>query len=72
MTTLGFSLPEQAHVQLEVFDMLGRRIALVVDGALNAGVHEVQFDAGLLPSGAYLYRLTTPAGSFVKQMLLLK
>ena len=71
-TTIGFSLPEAATVRLTVYDLLGRRVALLVDGNLAAGKHEVRFDASNLPSGQYLYRLTTPKGDFTKLMMLLK
>ena len=71
-TAIRFALPEVAHVSLEVYNALGQRVATLVDGSYAAGNHEVQFDAGGLPSGTYLYRLQTPAGSFSKTMLLLK
>ena len=45
---------------------------MLVDGMRPAGRHEVAFGADDLASGTYLYRLETPAGSFVQTMLLLK
>ena len=71
-TTIRFTVPEPATVHLAVYDLLGRRVALLVDGSLNAGAHEVPFDASGLPSGTYLYRLETSGGSFTKRMTLLK
>ncbi len=71
-TTIKFSLPEAANVQLVVYDLLGRHVATLVDGGLNAGHHEVRFQANNLPSGMYFYSLVTPETSFVKQMMLLK
>ena len=71
-TTIAFSMPEAAAVRLSVYDLLGRRVALLVDGNLSAGKHEVRFDATNLPSGQYLYRLSTPQGEFTKLMMLLK
>ena len=71
-TTIAFSMPEAAAVRLTVYDLLGRRVALLVDGNLAAGRHEVRFDAANLPSGQYLYRLSTPKGDFTKLMMLLK
>ncbi len=71
-TAIRFALPESAHVSLVVYNALGQTVAKLVDGGYPAGHHEVQFDAGNLPSGTYLYRLETPAGSFTKTMLLLK
>lgn len=53
--TLEFSRTEQVHVA--VYDMLGREMAVVVDGVQPADRHGVQFDARSLPSGVYLYRM---------------
>ncbi len=71
-TTIRFSVPEASVVMLAVYDVLGREVRVLVDGVREAGVHEVVFEAGDLPSGTYLYRLETPQGSFVKTMLLVK
>ncbi len=71
-TTIAFSIPEQANVKLEIYNVLGRQVRTLVSGQVAAGQHEVAFEAGNLPSGTYFYRLVTPAGTFVKQMILLK
>ncbi len=57
-TTLRFSLDEAApDVRLAVYDVLGREVAVLVDGELDAGMHEVVLDGRDLPNGAYAYRL---------------
>ena len=71
-TTIRFSVPESAQVRLVVHDVLGRQVRVLVDGTRVAGTHEVVFDASDLPSGTYLVRLTTPQGSFVQMMQLVK
>ncbi|MFB3130904.1 MAG: T9SS type A sorting domain-containing protein, partial [Rhodothermales bacterium] len=71
-TTIRFSVPESAQVKLAVYDVLGREVRVLVDGTREAGRHEVVFDASGLPSGTYLVRLVTPAGSFVQTMQLMK
>ncbi|MEM1127268.1 MAG: T9SS type A sorting domain-containing protein [Bacteroidota bacterium] len=71
-TTISFDLPDTAPVTLKVYDLMGREVITLVDGVMDAGVHEVYFDAGTLASGTYLYRLTTPQQAFVKQMMLVK
>ena len=71
-TIIRFNVPEPANVHLAVYDLLGRRVALLIDASLNTGTHEVLFDASNLSSGTYLYRLETPGGSFTKRMTLLK
>lgn len=71
-TTIRFSLAEKAQVQLVVYDMLGRAVERLIDGGLAAGLHEVSFNAGNLPSGTYLYKLETPHRTFTQTMVLLK
>ncbi|MDA1028917.1 MAG: T9SS type A sorting domain-containing protein [Bacteroidetes bacterium] len=61
-----------AQVTLAVYDLLGRRVAMLVNGVLDAGKHTARFDASELPSGGYIYRLTTPNGEFTKMMMLMK
>jgi hypothetical protein len=56
-TTIEYALPEPTHVVLEVFDILGRRIARLVDQERPAGRHRVRLDASDWTSGTYLYRL---------------
>lgn len=71
-TTIRFSIPEQSHVALTVYDLLGRKIAVLIDDDLSAGKYQHVFDASSIPSGVYLYQLR--AGEFVetKQLMLLK
>ncbi len=72
VTTIGFSLPEAARVQLEVYNMLGQKIKTIAEGSYEAGRHEVSFDAGDMATGTYIYRIR--AGSFTDsgQMMLIK
>jgi len=71
-TTIRYALPQQSRVTLSVYNTLGQLVATLVDGAQEAGSHEVKFDGTALASGVYFYRLQ--AGSFVqtKGLLLLK
>ena len=71
-TTIAYELPQASHVTVTVYDMLGRQVSVVVDGTLEAGFHEVRFDASGLSSGLYHYRLK--AGRFVetRSMVLIK
>ncbi|CAN5608364.1 hypothetical protein BH23BAC4_BH23BAC4_09130 [soil metagenome] len=59
--TIHFELAESAQVRLEVFDLLGRRVATLVDGPTSSGSQSVTFDTSGLPSGVYVYRLTSGA-----------
>ena len=63
-TSIEFGIPESADVKLEVLNMLGQRVALLVDENRSAGMYTVNFDASSLSSGMYLYRLQ--AGNFVQ------
>lgn len=56
-STLTYALPEAGTAQLEVYDLLGRRVAVLADGEHEAGVHTATLDARLLASGSYVCRL---------------
>ena len=56
-TTLQFSLPEPADVRGEVFDILGRRLATLVDERKSAGIYQLHWQAGTVASGTYFIRL---------------
>lgn len=72
-TNISFSLPNAANVNLTVYNLLGQKVATLINGkTMTSGPHAVAFDAGSLSSGVYIYRLE--AGSFVsnKRMTLIK
>lgn len=71
-TTIEFALPKAEAVRLAVYDLLGRQVAVLVDGPLTAGTHRVLFDASTFASGMYLYRLEMPNHTLVKKMILVK
>jgi len=71
-TTIKFGLPEQTFVQLDVYNLLGEKVATLVNGELNAGTHFVEFNAEELSSGTYIYTLKTDKFSSSKKLLLVK
>ena len=71
-TNITFDLPAPGRVQLTVFDLLGRKIAELANGNLNAGHHEFYFDAAKLSSGVYIYRLSYADRVVSKRMMFLK
>jgi hypothetical protein len=71
-TTVRFALPEPSEVQLEVYSILGQRIAVLSTGLKPAGYHTVQLDASSWASGSYIYRLRAGDRVFTKKLLLLK
>ncbi len=71
-TQIQFALPESGQVNLEVFNMMGQRVATLVNGSMNAGNHTVTFDAADLASGMYMYRLQAGNTVLTKKMTLVK
>ena len=71
-TMIKFTLPNTEFVQLNVYNSLGQIVNNLIDDQLQAGSHEIEFNASHLSSGVYIYRLR--AGSFVdvKKLILLK
>ncbi|MFH2056190.1 MAG: T9SS type A sorting domain-containing protein, partial [bacterium] len=76
-TNISFTLPKSGRVNLEVFNLLGQRVATLLDQELPAGNHQARW-AGIddrgqaVASGLYLYRLQAEDFSAVRKMLLLK
>jgi hypothetical protein len=71
-TTITFGLNAQSSVQLEVFDILGRKIKTLVNSELAPGNYVETLNATDLASGIYLYRLTTRQGVLTKRLTLIK
>ena len=71
-TVIKYELPISTHVRLTIYDMLGNQVANLVDGNLEAGVHETEFNASRLPSGIYFYSLTAGEYKQTRKMTLLK
>lgn len=71
-TNINFTLPSRTEVSLKVFDMLGREVAELVRGNLEAGTHSAVFNASHLASGMYIYRLQAGQVLITKEMMLIK
>jgi uncharacterized protein (TIGR03790 family) len=71
-THFGFRIADFGFITLDVFDVLGRKVATVVKENLPAGSHDVVFDATDLTSGVYYYRLTSNGFSQTKRMMIVK
>ena len=71
-TTIKFSIPEASNVTLKVFNTLGEEVSVLVNRIMEAGSHEINFNASQLHSGMYFYRLDAGTFSQVKKMTLLK
>ncbi|MCF7809178.1 MAG: T9SS type A sorting domain-containing protein [Candidatus Marinimicrobia bacterium] len=76
-TTIAFSLPDDASVQLKVFNMLGQEVATLADGYFQEGRHELMWNAHdrnavRVASGVYFYAIESGDMRLVKKMLILK
>ncbi|KPQ00943.1 MAG: extracellular concanavalin A-like lectin/glucanase [Bacteroidetes bacterium HLUCCA01] len=72
-TTINYALPEVSSVRLDVFDVMGRRVAALVNNDQHAaGYHTVSFDGSRLASGVYVYRLQTGNTVITRKLTLVK
>lgn len=71
-TTIRFSLPTEQAVQLSVYDVLGRRVAVLVNDVRTAGEHTVVLSGTELSSGVYIYALKHDHGYMSGKILLVK
>jgi hypothetical protein len=71
-TIISFNLTERSHVNLVVFDILGRKVVTLHDGTLEAGRHSIAWDAGDSRSGLYFYRLKAGKTERTRSMVLVK
>jgi hypothetical protein len=71
-TKIKFQIPTSGNVSIKVYDILGNEVARLVDGYIEIGKYEVEFDASSLSSGVYIYRLQVNDFVNVKKMVLLK
>jgi len=72
VTKIKFGLPEETRTILEVYNVLGERVALLIDQTLEAGYHEYDFSGINLSSGVYFYHINAGNFSDTKKMMLLK
>lgn len=72
-TVISYKLAQSSKVTLEVFDVMGRKVATLVNRNEPAGLQTVTFDASSLASGVYIYRLSTAKGAqLTRKMMLIK
>ncbi len=71
-TKIEYQIPRTEKVRIEVFDLLGRRLAVLVDGIISAGEHNINFNASGLSSGVYIYRLSSSNQIISRKMIVIK
>jgi hypothetical protein len=75
VTTITFGLPEASNVRLEIYDILGKKIATIFEGKKPAGYHSFIWNANNFSSGLYIYRFSSQGKRYselIKKMILLK
>ncbi|KAA0245991.1 MAG: T9SS type A sorting domain-containing protein [Ignavibacteriota bacterium] len=76
-TKISFTIPanrsgENQFVNLAVFDILGREVARLINEEKSPGNYTVEFNSGELPSGVYIYRLSTSENNISKKLTIIK
>jgi hypothetical protein len=71
-TTIKFSVPSESHAILKIYDMLGREVRTLLNEEKAPGTYSINFIAGNLPSGVYLYKLTAGNYTDAKKLILIK
>ncbi|MGB5872230.1 MAG: T9SS type A sorting domain-containing protein, partial [Bacteroidota bacterium] len=71
-TQIQFGVPREGRILLEVYNLLGERVATLIDGHMSAGAYTVRYNASDLPSGIYYYRMTAAESVITRKMLLVK
>lgn len=73
-TSIQYELPKRSHVQLEIFNVLGKRVAVLIDEVQNKGSYKVEWSNNdkKLPSGIYMYKLKTEHYSLERKMLFIQ
>ena len=71
-TTIKYALPKRSQVRIEVYNVLGERVASLVNDVERAGTHSVKFDGAELPSGVYFYRIIAGSYTAMKKMVVIK
>jgi len=71
-TTISYTLAKDGFVNIKVYDITGREVKVLTNEYLQAGEHEVRFNAHNLASGVYFYRVESGNFSEIKRMILVK
>ena len=72
VTIIKYEIPKNSNVKLEIFDVLGRKVTTLVNEEKQAGRYKEEFDASVLASGIYYYRIVAEGFTSTKKMMLLK
>ena len=71
-TTISFMLPTKSKISLNLYSLNGTIVKKIADGEYSRGQHDINFDAGQLSTGVYLYKLEADGFVDIKKMTLVK
>jgi hypothetical protein len=71
-TTISFFTPKTDRVQIELFNLLGQKVAILWDGIAERGEHRLSVHSGTISSGTYFYRLSSSTGTVTRKMLFMR
>ena len=71
-TQIDFSIPRSSHVTLKIYDVLGKEVATLVEGARVAGTYTATWNAQNYPSGIYFYRFKAGSYTMTRKLILLR
>jgi hypothetical protein len=71
-TLIQFELIQDSDVEVKVYNLAGKEIAILHKGVLSKGIHQFEFDGSGLSSGLYFYQITTPLSTQTRKMILAK
>jgi hypothetical protein len=72
ITNIRFAIPENAKVELSIYNLMGQEVAKLVDRKMNTGWHNVTWNASQLASGIYFYKIKTANFEQARKMILVK
>ena len=71
-TAIRFDVPRMCETRIEIFNVLGASVEVLVNGTLSRGVHVVHFDGSARPSGVYFCRMTADDFSAARKIVVLR
>jgi len=71
-TTISFELPAKSNVKITIMDISGKLVETLINNEMQAGAHDVTWNASVYASGVYIYQIETGSYKDVKKMMLIK
>ena len=71
-TTIKFSIPTDEFVSLSIYNIIGEKVASLLNGKISSGIHEINFNAINLSSGTYIYKLQAGSFTSTRKMIVIK